>query len=257
MQTISRMLRPAKLPVQVRQTNARPRPWLAIILVGAVLCPLLAKPGRSEAASTVLAPASAGATVTFSLDFPKSDPEHYQITVSADGHARYECSALVLAGSDDHETYQAEFTVSEPTRTRIFELAVQAHYFNAKVDSGNRKLAFMGTKKLVYTDGQQNNTAEFNFSPLPPVQQITELFQNLASTMEYGRRLAHQHRYQKLALDDELKRMEDQARRGELAELGAVKPTLQAIYDDPSVLNVVRARARRVMDMSAAPRSAP
>lgn len=197
------------------------------------------------------------ATIKFSLDFPKSDPEHYQITVTADGHSSYECSAFVAAGSDDRETYQAEFTLSEATRARIFDLAAQAHYFTGKIDSGNRKLAFTGAKKLVYTDAQQNHTAEFNYSPVPPVQQLTALFQNLASTLEFGRRLAHQHRYQKLALDDELKRMEDQARRGDLAELQAVKPILQEIYDDPAVLNVVRARAQRIMDISAVPRSTP
>jgi len=81
------------------------------------------------------------------------------------------------------------------------------------------------------------------------VQQLTTLFQSVASTMEFGRRLTYFHRYQKLALDDELKRMEDQAKRGELAELQAVSPVLQDIYDDNSVINVVRARARRIMDM--------
>jgi hypothetical protein len=43
--------------------------------------------------------------------------------------------------------------------------------------------------------------------------------------------------------------MEDQARRGELAELQAVQPVLQQIYDDSSVLNIVRARAQRIMSM--------
>ena len=70
--------------------------------------------------------------------------------------------------------------------------------------------------------------------------------------MEFGRRLTYFHRYQKLALDDELKRMEDQARRGDLAEVQALKPVLQEIYDDTSVINVVRARARRIIDMKPA-----
>jgi uncharacterized protein (UPF0147 family) len=61
------------------------------------------------------------------------------------------------------------------------------------------------------------------------------------------------HRYQKLALDDELKRMEDQAKRGDLAELQAVSPVLKEIYEDTSVINVVRARARRIMEMQSLP----
>lgn len=197
----------------------------------------------------ILSHASDAATITFSLNFPNSDPEHYIISVTSDGHAHYECSARISDQSEDRETYQTDFTLTDPTRTRIFELASQAHYFTGKVDSGNRKLAFTGAKKLVYTDGQRNNTADYNYSNVLAVQQLTALFQDLAATLEYGRHITYMHRYQKLALDDELKRMEDQARRGELAELQAVKPILQQIYDDGSVLNVVRARAQRIMEL--------
>ena len=47
--------------------------------------------------------------------------------------------------------------------------------------------------------------------------------------------------------------MEDQAKRGELAELQAVSPVLKEIYEDTSVINVVRARARRIMEMQPLP----
>jgi len=194
------------------------------------------------------------ATITFSLDFPNSDPEHYSITVQWDGRARYECSGKISADSDDRETYQIEFTSSDATRARIFDLAAQAHYFSGKIDSGNRKIAFTGAKKLVYKSGPRESAAAYNYSSVPAVQQLTTLFQSLSATMEFGRRLAHYHRYQKLALDDELKHMEDQARRGDLVELQAVKPVLQEIYDDTSVINVVRARAQRIMELgNAAP----
>jgi hypothetical protein len=193
--------------------------------------------------------AADAATITFSLDFPASDPEHYSISVTADGHARYECSARISEDSEDRENYESEFSFSDATRARIFDLAAQAHYFSGKVDSGNHKLAFTGTKKLVYSDGERTSAAEYNFSSVAPVQQLTAIFQSVAATLDFGRHLAYAHRYQKLALDDELKKMEDAARRSELAELQAVKPILQQIYDDPSVLNVVRARAQRLMEM--------
>jgi hypothetical protein len=196
---------------------------------------------------------SGGATITFSLDFPNSDPEHYSISVDSDGHAHYECSARISADSDDRENYQSDFTFSNATRARIFDLAAQAHYFSGRVDSGNRKLAFTGTKKLVYNDGQHSNSAEYNFSTVAPVQQLTALLQSVAATLDFGRRIAYAHRYQKLALDDEMKKMEDSAHRGELAELQAVKPILQQVYDDSSVLNVARARAMRLMAMSNTP----
>jgi hypothetical protein len=196
--------------------------------------------------------ATDSATVTYSQDFPGSDPDRYSIVINSDGRAHYECSGKISADSDDRETYQADFNFSDTTRARVFGLAAQAHFFSGKVDSGNRKLAFTGNKTLAYTDGQRTSTATYNFSPVPAVQELTSLFQNVAATLEFGRRLTHLHRYQKLALDDELKRMEDQARRGELSELQAVKPVLQDIYDDPSVINVVRARAQRIMEIGSA-----
>jgi hypothetical protein len=199
--------------------------------------------------SSFAAHAADPATVTFSLDFPGSDPEHYTISVQSDGHAKYECSGRLSKDSDENETYQTDFVFSDATRARIFDLASQAHYFAGKVDSGNKKLAFTGTKKLVYQDGQRSSSADYNFSSVPAVQQLTVLFQNVAATLEFGRRLTYYRRFQKLALDDELNRMEMQARSGELTELGAVKPILQEIYDDASVMNVVRARALRLMQM--------
>ena len=189
------------------------------------------------------------ATVTFTLDFPDSDPEHYSISVQSDGRAHYECLAKVSAESDDRDTYQTEFTFSDATRARIFDLAAQAHYFSGKIDSGNHKLANTGAKKLAYKDAQRESTATYNYSPQPAVQQLTTLFQSVSATLELGRHLAYDHRYQKLALDDELKRAEEQARRGDLVELQAIKPVLQQIYDDNSVLNVVRARAQRIIEM--------
>lgn len=187
--------------------------------------------------------------MTFSLDFPDSSPEHYSIAVQSDGHAHYESSGKITADSDVRDNYETDFVFSDPIRTRIFELAVQSHYFSGKVDSGNKKLAFTGSKKLIYKDGQRNSSADYNYSQQPAVQQLTTLFQSVAATMEFGRRLTYFHRYQKLALDDELKRMEDEAKRGELAELQAVNPVLQAIYEDTSVMNVVRARARRIVEL--------
>lgn len=189
------------------------------------------------------------ATVSFSLDFPGSDPEHYSISVQSDGRARYECSAPISKDSDDRETYQTEFSLSDATRARVFDLAAQAHYFSGKIDSGKHNLANTGAKKLAYKDGQRESAAVYNYSPLPAVQQLTTLFQSVSATLEFGRRLAYLHRYQKLALDDELKRMEDQARQGDLVELQAVKPILQEIYADSSVMNMVRARAQRIIEM--------
>jgi hypothetical protein len=209
---------------------------------------ILALCGLSASQSAAGGKASPAAVVTFTLDFPASDPPHYSITVDATGHASYECTVKVEEGSEP-QSYRTEFNVTAGNRDRIFEWAKQAKYFAGKIDSGDRKLAFTGEKTVSYQDGQRSFTGQYNFSNLEPVRQLTALFQGMASTLDYGRHLTYYHRYQKLALDDELKHMEAQARNNELSEIQALEPVLQEIVEDTSVINVVRARARELIQM--------
>jgi hypothetical protein len=215
---------------------------MVFLALAAVSAPLISQQANSSAAST--------AVITFTLDFPQSNPEHYSIAVDANGHARYECTGTVAEDSEE-QAYRAEFDMSAGNREHIFEWAKQAQYFAGKIDSGNSKLAFTGTKILSYQDGGRSNTVRYNYSSLEPVRQLTVLFQNMAGTLEYGRRLAYYHRYQKLALDEELKRMEIQARNNELVEIQGVAPALREIFEDTSVMNVVRARAKELIQMGA------
>ncbi len=207
---------------------------------------VMSAPSIAQQAANGSAPSVA--TVTFTLDFPQSNPEHYSIAIDASGHGRYECTGKVAEDSEE-DAYRAEFQMSAGNRDRVFSLAKQSQYFTGAVDSSNGKLAFTGAKVLSYQDGQHSNTVHYNYSNLPPVQQLTTLFQNMAATLEYGRRLTYYHRYQKLALDDELKRMQTQARNNELTEIQSVAPVLQEILDDASVINVVRARAKELIEM--------
>jgi hypothetical protein len=187
-------------------------------------------------------------TVTFTLDFPQSNPAHYSITVHADGHARYECTGKVAEDSDA-QPYDAEFEISTANREKIFGWAKQAKYFAGKIDSGNDKIAFTGKKRLSYQDDRKSSVAEYNYSNLETVRELTTLFQSIADTLEYGRRLAYYHRYEKLALDEELKHMEAQAKSNELSEIQCVATVLKDIVDDPSVMNVVRARAKDLIEI--------
>jgi hypothetical protein len=216
--------------------------------VGMGMLAVAALSGPSAAQQAASGSVASPATVTFTLDFPQSNPEHYSIAVDATGHASYECTGTIAEDSDA-QTYRVEFEISAGNRERIFSLAKQVGYFAGQIDSGNGKLAFTGTKLLSYRDGQRSNTARYNYSKLAAVQQLTALFQNMGGTLEYGPRLAYYHRYQKLALDEELKRMETQARNNELSEIQGVAPELQAIFDDTSVINVVRARAKELVQM--------
>jgi hypothetical protein len=186
------------------------------------------------------------ATVQFKFDFPRSNPAHYEITVQNDGHAAY-ISNGDLGNSTNDDTTPFEFSISEKTRQDIFELAKKANYFNGKIDSGNTRIANMGAKTLIYKDDSHNTSATYNYSLDPAVQQITSILQELSTVLEYGRRLNWFHKYQKLALEDDLKQMEERQRSKTLGDLAAIAPLLKQIANDQSVMRMTRARALRLL----------
>jgi hypothetical protein len=185
-------------------------------------------------------------TVTFSCDFPGSDPEHYSISIRSDGHSTYESDGK-LNGQSEAVAFHRDFTISEPTRSRVFDLAKRAHYFEGKIDSGKKNIASSGMKTLAYRDKEKTTQATYNYSPSMAVQELTALLQNLSITLEFGRRLEFYDHFQKLALDAELKNMEMMAERNGLEEIGAIAPILRAISEETAIMNMVRARAQRLL----------
>ena len=79
---------------------------------------------------------------------------------------------------------------------------------------------------------------------------MTGIFQGLSATLEFGRRLTYFKKYEKLALDDDLKRMEQMQREKNLGDLQAIAPVLNEIANDSSVMNVSRARALRLLALA-------
>jgi len=185
--------------------------------------------------------------VTFTIDFPASQPEHYSIRVQADGVARYQSSGRRSPDSDETDSFDLDFTIAAETRQKIFDLAAKAGYFQKDVDSHHKDLAFTGKKTLAYKDARRSGEATYNYSSKPAVQEMTSLMQSLSATLEFGHRLQYDHQYQKLALDEELKRMEGLARTNDLIEVAAIQPILDQIIADQSVINVTRARAQRLL----------
>jgi len=190
---------------------------------------------------------AASPTVSFRLDFPAANPSHYDITVGRDGHGTYNSNGQFNKDSAPTDPAPLEFTISDRVCEQIFQLVQRAHYFSGKVDSGNRNIANTGIKTLTYKDGQHDGQATYNYSPNVSVQQITAIFQSLSETLEFGRRLSFFHKYQKTALDEDLRRMEELRRENSLGDVQAIAPVLKEIANDQSVMNVARARALRLM----------
>jgi hypothetical protein len=211
-------------------------------------------------------PAEAPAVVTFTIDFPNSQPEHYSIRIPSDGSARYQSTSRLSADSEETDSHDGDsnntdshnidgfdfdFRLAAETRQKIFDLAAKAGYFQKDVDSHHKGLAFTGKKTLGYKDALRTGESTYNYSAIPAVEELTSLLQGLAATLEFGHRLQYDLHYQKLALDEELKRMEEMAGSNQLIEITAIQAILNQILADPTVINVTRARAQRLLQAAA------
>jgi hypothetical protein len=222
---------------------------LSILLLASLACAQsqeLAAPPSSSADIKVLAE-TVSPVVSFTLDFPKSQPEHYSIRVPSEGLAHYQSTGRISRNSDDTDSFEFDFSLSQEMREKMFRLAADAGHFQHELDSHQKNLAFTGKKTLSYKDARRTGEATFNYSANPAARELTELFQTLSTTLEFGHRLDYDHRYQKLALNEELQRMQEMAQGKTLVEVAAIQPILERIVADHSVINVARARAQQLL----------
>ena len=190
------------------------------------------------------------ATVGFTLDFQGANPGHYEISIASDGRGSYSSNGQLNQQSEPADPAPLQFTISDSVRTQIFDLVKKSRYFSGKIDSGRKNIANTGNKVLTYKDAGHNSQATYNYSPVPAIQELTSIFQGLSTTLEFGRRLTYFRKYEKLALDDDLKRMEQMQRENNLGDLQAISPVLNGIANDTSVMNVSRSRALRLLALA-------
>lgn len=196
--------------------------------------------------------------VTFDLVRRGVDPPHYAIAIESTGRAAYRADPAPDKEQTDGDPYIVKFTASQQTSERIFALADQANRFNGNFDYTKTRIADTGAKTLTYSVGHlptdltqpvrgQHNQTTYNWSANPAIQELTAIFQGISATMEFARRLDFEKRFDKLGLDAELKRMEQMQKDGQLHEVQAVAPTLNAIANDFAVMRIARERAKRIL----------
>jgi hypothetical protein len=191
-------------------------------------------------------------TVTFKLDWPGAEPEYYALSIDSTRTAAYESrgGSKYLGVS-----YSFKFTASDAARDRIFEAARDLNYFNGNFDYRKGKIAFTGTKTLSYADPDRQFETSYNWSENKTLRQLTEYLQGITASLEFGRSLDYLYRHDKLGLNAELKRMDEMAAAGQLAELQALGPLLEKIAGDSNVMEIARQKARRLLQRANA--SAP
>ena len=197
-------------------------------------------------------------TVTFERYWEAVRPQDVVITVQSTGNTTYvsrnpslpaEQTATPEAARSSalDPNYQVRFLMSEANRAKVFKLAEQAKYFNGNFDFTKHAMAKTGRKTLTYADISRHFQTVYNYSENKAVHSLTDLFQNISTTIEFGRKLVFSYKYDKLGLDADLAALEDAVENHSVDELHVIAPVLQQIAADPTVLNIARRKAQKLL----------
>jgi hypothetical protein len=222
------------------------------ILITAVVCSLGAAAQVVHELTPVLQPT--GAYVAFKFDWNQARPwVQYTISVDDAGKTHFE-GVGNAADSGENDSFSQDFTMSDANRQKIFELARKADYFQGNFEAKQKNIARTGEKTLEYhgkADGGGQATSHritYNYSSNTDIQELTRLFQSIALTVDFGRKLAFQYRFDKLGMDDRLKSLQDMQASHFVEELQAIEPILEKIAADPSVMNIARVTAKQLLN---------
>jgi|tagenome__1003787_1003787.scaffolds.fasta_scaffold20702786_3 hypothetical protein len=213
------------------------------------------------------------ATITFKLVWKEAQPSMYSVVIHKNGQAEYvsedkglsppqERNAPVESNAEQNvqsqdaasqDAFHKQFQASEALRQKIFPLAERANFFNGQFDFTKHAVAQTGRKTLSYSDSAHHGSATYNYSEDPTIQELTEIFQGISTTLEGGRKLEFDRRFDKLSLDQELKSLEELSSDGHLQEVQAIAPLLQSIAADRTVLHIAQMRAQRILKKAGQP----
>ncbi len=195
-----------------------------------------------QAASPEQAP-----TVVFRFNWAQGQPwVDYVFTVQENGAGHFSGTGNP-AENGDNEAFQQDFTMSGANVQKVFEWAKAADYFQGQFDAKQKNIAKTGTKTLEFHGPGIDTSTTYNYSPNANIQQLTKLFQAIAVTIDYGRKLAYQYRFDKLGMDTRLKELTDLRASGMADELQAIEPILSKIAGDDEIMHVARLQARQLL----------
>jgi hypothetical protein len=192
------------------------------------------------------------ATVSFSFERPGLPVPRYVLRVAEDGRGTYQGEEAPPPSpypgvSTKPDPIDRSFTLSAATTHKIFALAHDLHHFNTACASKAKNIADTGKKTLSYKGPDGEGSCTYNYSDSKSVQQLTDLVEDIAATMDQGRQLDHLHRYDRLGLDAAISFLDQEVSDGRALELGTIQTTLLSIASDTNVIQRVRTRANALL----------
>ena len=174
------------------------------------------------------------ARITYTKEFPGSQPDYIAITVQESGQASYRTAP---------DEPPAEFQLSPESTQQVFALARKLNFFQGASLESKRKVAQMGKKTLIFESGTERHAASFNHTEDLNAVALNTLFEALARTEWHRDRLEYLLRFDRLGLVKELLLAESDLDQRLLVEPALLLPVLEKVRSDRSLVNVAQERA--------------
>ena len=211
--------------------------------------------------------AQQNAKISFKQVWKEAQPAEFSIVVHQNGQVEYtsmdkdltppqernapvESNAEQSAQAEDaasQDAFHKQFQASDGLWDKLVGLTKQANYFDGQFDFTKHAIAQTGKKTLSYSDSSRHTSTTYNYSEDPSIQELTAVFQGISSTIERGRKLEFDRRFDKLSLDQDLRGLEDMSNNGRLEEVQAIAPLLERLAADRTVLHIAQQRAQRIL----------
>jgi hypothetical protein len=227
-------------------------------LPAALLAVFFAHPAPISAQNPAPNPAPAR---TVSLEFSEPDliPANWTLEIHPDGSGHFRSrrgSAPRMDGEwIEPADLDREIRVSSRFAAHVFEVAAAERYFQKDCES-HAKVAFTGTKRFRYfgpgsgPDSGANTdppVCTFNYSKYKDLQDLSDEFQSVATTLIEAARIERLRQHDRLGLDHELQSLSEMARDGRATELIAIHDELVSLANDESLMERIRRRARELL----------
>lgn len=190
------------------------------------------------------------AQFTFKYNNPRLSPASYTLVVHEDGEGHFHSEPGTVTDYNQIQlpALDRDVKLSSALTSQIFSTARQQHFFAISCEDGKGKIAFQGTKTLLYEGRDGHGSCEFNWSKTIPIQKLAEQLIAVANTLTIGNRLESEHEHDRLGLDAELESLSRQLGNGQAAEISNISKTLEAIVNDEAVMARARRRAKALLE---------
>jgi hypothetical protein len=205
-----------------------------LLLLMVSRCWALAAPGQSQ-------PAGGSVALTYTKELKDSVPEYLAITVHPDGTGTYEGRKL------DEPSSVRSLKLTPATTQKLFALASDLGNF-ASIDlESHKRVANLGLKTFTFEAADQKNRCEFNYTLNRQAQELTDVFEGIATAERHLVSLEYGMKYDHLSLPKELLQIQIDLENRAMADPQLLVEALEQIVHNPRYLHVAQARAQDIL----------